>query len=242
MTGKHIFISYRSSESAFAVKLANALQGAGIAVWMDRLGGIRAGDDWVMALQTGVNDSAALVAALSPAYAASTYCRRELKRADSLGKAVFPVLLQDLSPQDLPIEIQEKQYVDFRQWQDSAVFTVKVAELVDALKTVIKPHPQVSPSLPPPDAQTIPTKAAEDHIDAAQIIATQLASRPKGMHRVKSLQRRLTSLTEDLDAAETQLDYTVSKVDSLRLSRQIESILTDIEDVESQLMALKALE
>src|SRR5262245_22201395 len=47
----HIFLSYRSLERPFAVKLAVGLQNAGVAVWLDRFPtGIKPGDDWPQTL------------------------------------------------------------------------------------------------------------------------------------------------------------------------------------------------
>ena len=79
----HIFLSYRSSEADFALRLAASLKNAGVKLWMDRLD-IQPGDDWIHALQRAVNECAAVIAILSPDYIHSRYCRRELARADRI--------------------------------------------------------------------------------------------------------------------------------------------------------------
>jgi hypothetical protein len=88
----HIFLSYRSSEVEFALKLAADLKNAGVKLWMDRLD-ISPGDDWRSSLEYAVLDSEAVIAVLSPEYVGSRYCLRELARADRLEKTIFPILL-----------------------------------------------------------------------------------------------------------------------------------------------------
>src|SRR4051812_43653880 len=120
-TRGHIFFSYRSLEMDFAIRLAADLKNAGVNVWMDRLD-IKPGDDWVAALQEGVNNSAAVIAVLSPEYVSAKYCRNELSRAVRLGRPIFPILLRPLPNEEWPIEIERHQYTDFTRWQDESVY------------------------------------------------------------------------------------------------------------------------
>ena len=96
-TSGYIFLSYRSTEREYALKLAAALKSAGVHIWMDVLdAGIKVGDDWVQVLQDSLDSCAGMIAVLSPDYVTSRYCRRELKRADTLGRPIYPVLLRPL--------------------------------------------------------------------------------------------------------------------------------------------------
>ncbi|MEO8612459.1 MAG: TIR domain-containing protein [Chloroflexota bacterium] len=150
MTDGHIFLSYRSIEADFALKLAADLKNAGVNLWMDRLDiGIHAGDDWVQSLQDAIDNCAAVIAVLSPDYVQSKYCRRELKRADTLARSIFPVLLQNLERTEWPFEIQEKQYIDFRNWQDENDYR---QQLTDLLQTLQEHFPTQFGSVP--DAET----------------------------------------------------------------------------------------
>lgn len=133
MTSKHIFLSYRSTEADFALRLAADLKNAGVNLWMDRLD-IKPGDDWISALQTAVNDCAAIISIVSPDYIASKYCRRELARADRMGRPIFPVLLRHVPPRDWPFEIERRQYIDFTNWQDEGVYHERLGQLVANLK------------------------------------------------------------------------------------------------------------
>src|SRR5690348_3714778 len=113
-TMAHVFISYRIIEKDFAVKLAGDLRKSGIKVWMDRLSGIKPGDDWIQSIQDAINSCSAIIAILSPAYVKSKYCKLELARAAALDRPIFPILLQDLPQADRPILVQNLHYIDFR--------------------------------------------------------------------------------------------------------------------------------
>src|SRR5215831_15558260 len=101
--GQHVFLSYRSLERQFALKLAAELRNAGVIVWVDRLeDGIQAGDDWPRTIEEALNSCRALIAVISPDYVTSKICKRELHRADQLSRAVFPVLLKSIPAEQWP--------------------------------------------------------------------------------------------------------------------------------------------
>ncbi|MCK6579268.1 MAG: HEAT repeat domain-containing protein [Anaerolineae bacterium] len=156
----HAFISYRSSERDFALKLASDLRNTGIPIWMDVLdNGLKVGDDWAQGLQEAIDTASALIALLSPEYLISKYCRRELQRADSRSIPVFPVLLKPLhEASDWPIEIQEKQFISFANWKDQAFYE----EQLGILKRTIQDRlPLVHLSTPAPEVQYLNSLIAE---------------------------------------------------------------------------------
>lgn len=131
--GRHIFLSYRSTDAEFALKLAASLKNEGVNLWMDRLD-IDPGDDWRKELGNALTGASAVIAILSPGYVASKYCQRELARADRLGHPVFPILLGAVAEHDWPLEIERYQYIDFSQWQDERAYTASLHRLVHILK------------------------------------------------------------------------------------------------------------
>ena len=130
----HIFLSYRSAEKEFALRLARDLLQKNIPIWMDQLQGILPGDDWIQTLQDALNNSSGLIAVISPKYILSKYCRNELKRVAGLGRPVIPVLLEEVPKDDWPYEIQTNQYADFRQWQDPDQYSINMEKLLAGLE------------------------------------------------------------------------------------------------------------
>ncbi len=149
--GAHIFISYPHTEADFTARLAADLKNSGVRVWMDILeGGIRGGDDWRRAIEQGVDTSAAIIPIICPDYVGSTYCRKELARAERLNRKIFPVFLRELpKPSDWPIEVEGIQYTDFRAWLDERIYREQLQDLLTVLKR--DAAAQVGP---PPDAET----------------------------------------------------------------------------------------
>ena len=138
MSEGHIFISYRSIEVDFALKLSADLKNAGVNIWMDRLdAGIKVGDDWIQSLQDALDNCGSFIAILSPDYVESKYCRRELKRADSYDRPIYPLLLRQLEDKKWPLEIQEKQFIDFRQWRDERIYQQQFENLLNVLTNQI---------------------------------------------------------------------------------------------------------
>lgn len=135
MPGGHVFLSYRSLERAFALQLSAALRNAGVHLWVDCLSeGIRPGDDWPQTLEAALNTCASMIAVLSRGYVASKICRRELHRADQLGRTIFPVLLEPLDATEWPLEVERLQYIDFTSRISVPAFSASVAALVDLLR------------------------------------------------------------------------------------------------------------
>src|SRR5258706_9842601 len=151
-----LFFSYTSIEVEFALKLATDLQNLGVAIWLDRLkGGIRGGDDWITRIQDALDNCVGLIAVVSPKYITSKYCKRELLRADKRNVPIFPVLLSHLtSPNDWPLTLQEKQYIDFTNWHDTQIYEAKLRDLIDAIQLRIS---DVVNSIPDLDEQYLNT-------------------------------------------------------------------------------------
>jgi len=128
----HIFVSYRSIEADFSLRLSADLKNAGVRLWMDRLDGIGGGDDWRRQIEKALTKQscAAMIAALSPDYCRAEYCLKELSRANRLQIPIFPVLIRPVNKERWPLEIEGVQYIDFCLWRDERKYSMKRDELL----------------------------------------------------------------------------------------------------------------
>jgi hypothetical protein len=145
MAGKHIFISYRSTEFDLAYKFAQSLTQAGYPIWMDKLGGILPGMDWQKALESGVDEAFALVPLLSRNYLTSTWCEREYKRADMKSIPIIPAQIGDLRDVNMPMVLQTIQYADLSV--DSS-FDTEFAKFLTGVQQITGVLPRISHPLP----------------------------------------------------------------------------------------------
>src|SRR5258708_2399341 len=89
----YLFLSYASVERPQALIIADALEQAGIRVWMDR-GAITAGASWSSEIVRGIQESAAVLVLCSKAAYTSPNVQRELNLAAEENKALVPLLLE----------------------------------------------------------------------------------------------------------------------------------------------------
>lgn len=87
--GDYAFISYARANGDFAKALLRKLDAAGVRYWYDA--GIHAGTYWDEELETRIRNAGIMIACVSNEFQDSKYCKRELKFADLLNKAILPV-------------------------------------------------------------------------------------------------------------------------------------------------------
>ena len=131
---KHVFLSYRSLEADFALKLAADLKNEGVKLWMDRLDGIKSGTDWRQAIEQAINVCTAMISVLSPDYVTSEYCRKEMSRANNLKRLIIPVLLRPVKPTEIPFVLEGIHHEDFTNWLDEEEYVERFRKLLQRLK------------------------------------------------------------------------------------------------------------
>jgi len=92
-TGPFLFTSYARHDSELVVPTVSELKGKGVGIWIDL--DISAGTEWDSELERSIMTCSGLLAFISPRFANSRYCRREIKFADALGKPIIPIILED---------------------------------------------------------------------------------------------------------------------------------------------------
>ena len=109
-----MFLSYSRADKAQAVRLANALQGAGLDVWWDTL--IEGGAEFAKTIEATINTCDAVVVAWSQASVSSDWVLDEAARGRELHKLV-PVSLDGTEP---PMGFRRYHSIDLTGWNGDA--------------------------------------------------------------------------------------------------------------------------
>jgi hypothetical protein len=117
------FISHASEDAAVAYELCTQLEQAGIACWIAPRD-VTPGNDYGSEIIHGIEACPVFVLLLSAAANASPFVPRELERAASKGKRVFPVRIAEVLPdRDMELFVSSSQWIDAlqpprtEQWQ-----------------------------------------------------------------------------------------------------------------------------
>ena len=130
---EHIFISYSKKDSDFAIKLADDLISAGHKVWIDR--SLQVGEDWADTIEDNLVKAVGVIVILSSNSIVSDWVQHEGSMAYILKKPMYPLLINDLLPDSLPIWAGKFQYHSFVNVEYQAAFD----SLVSALAPVKNP-------------------------------------------------------------------------------------------------------
>ncbi len=111
-----IMISHSSANNEAAREMLGWLAANGwddVFLDLDPERGIAAGDRWQETLRQAVNTCEAAIFLVSPAWLASKWCLAEYLFTKNLGKSCFPVIIEPVAWDDLPVEMAaEHQIVD----------------------------------------------------------------------------------------------------------------------------------
>ncbi len=121
----HIFISYSKLDTEFAFRLADDLLEAGYRVWIDRQ--IEGGERWRTSISDALRNATEMIVVLSPRSMNSKWVLHEGSVASGLDKPIYPVLIEPI--QDLPVWMEEVQYIDFH----AKPYDTAYRQLIDAL-------------------------------------------------------------------------------------------------------------
>lgn len=110
-----VFLCHSSNDKSLTRKLAMALSGSGLKVWIDEAE-IKIGESLIERIESGILGAKYLIAILSQDSIKSRWCAEELRMAmvrqiNQKGITVLPVLIEDC---EIPGFLQEKKYADFR--------------------------------------------------------------------------------------------------------------------------------
>ncbi|NLA67858.1 MAG: toll/interleukin-1 receptor domain-containing protein, partial [Gammaproteobacteria bacterium] len=144
-TSPSVFISDASADRERAFEICRYLEDMGHRCWIAPRD-IRAGHDYGEEIIRGIERSRCFVLVFSSAANASIYVKRELERAVSKAKPVFPVRLEDVLPSaSLELHLASLHFLD--AW--NGVLRDHVSSLARALSGEGDEIPHRAPSAPP---------------------------------------------------------------------------------------------
>jgi hypothetical protein len=124
-----LFISYAHQDHKAATEIARALANLNVSVWSDQA--IRAGEEWMPAIERALDEAKVMVLCVSPSFLASDWAQLEigvaLSRSRSAGVRVIPVIL---SESVVPESLRRFQFIDARQ--------LSVAQVATAIQKVVE--------------------------------------------------------------------------------------------------------
>lgn len=241
MTDKHIFISYRSVEREFAKVIAQALAERGYPIWMDRLGGIKPGDNWEDSLKAGVNGSFAMVAMLSRNYLESEWCKREVQSASAQDVMLFPVKIGEYDQTDLWLALQSKQHVTLNSATDAAHIAAVADELAKGIAANTGVQPGDPHTLAMDENKALYRSDPEDNIDKAiEEAKAKEAGDPFAALEAEALRQDLEMLMTQFKAVAEQHRTILDGGLAVKLAAQKTTLRDKAKAIQDQLRALES--
>lgn len=134
-----LFISHATKDDAQVNIIADALDAAGIATWVDHRKGILAGDRFNRVIQAATEEASAGIFAMSSASVNSDYCEAEWTRLLQLNKRLYVILLEKLDFKAIPLPLSPISWVNYARDGEAAL-----QELINAIHA----QRQVDPTAP----------------------------------------------------------------------------------------------
>jgi hypothetical protein len=132
-----VFVSYAREDQGFRDQLIEQLAARGIERWVDE-DDIAPAVNWRGEINHGIETTEALVAIVSPHFAASTICGEEVRHADQLGKRILPIVIQE--PGSTIPEIGNRNWIFWRSDDEREAALEKVDEALTGDPEWAKKH------------------------------------------------------------------------------------------------------
>lgn len=134
-----VYISYSRKDNEFARRLVDRFDREQINVWVDWKD-IPAGSEWDKEIQQGIENSDVFVFLLSPDSLKSEINARELKIATDYNKRLLPVVVRDIEPRGIPMQIASINWIYMREKDDFESAIPKLIQVIQMDYTWIKEH------------------------------------------------------------------------------------------------------
>jgi hypothetical protein len=130
-----VFISHSSADADAAWQICDYLEGQGVPCWIAPRD-VTPGQEYAAEIIEGLLECPVLVLVLSENANSSIYVKREVERAVSAGKLVFPVRIREVAPsRSLELFVASSHWID--AWQPP--LHQHLDRLIDSIKSAVGP-------------------------------------------------------------------------------------------------------
>ena len=113
-----LFVSHHSSKYDVALHVEKALARHGVDCWIEPRD-VGPGEAFDTAIMQAIRDSAGVLLLFCSQSDKSPHVKRELILADSAHKAIIPLRLEEIVPDDLAYHLASAQWIDWLEKRDS---------------------------------------------------------------------------------------------------------------------------
>ena len=125
------FITYSRKDRQFTQGFVERLKNSGVNAWID-YENLNAGADWMREIQRAIQASDAYLYLLSPDSLKSTAASGELKIAVANNKRIIPVVIRDVEPTEVSLELASLNWIFIRAQDD---YESGFSKIMDAIHT-----------------------------------------------------------------------------------------------------------
>ncbi|MEP3225889.1 MAG: TIR domain-containing protein [Parasphingorhabdus sp.] len=115
-----LFISHHSSKLPIALELEKSLAKYGVTCWLAPRD-VEPSEAFDMAIKRAIDESCATLLLFCSKSDKSPHVKRELILADSSRKAIIPVRLEELAPDELAYHLASSQWIDWLEKRESTI-------------------------------------------------------------------------------------------------------------------------
>ncbi len=114
-----VFLSYATTDRERALAVGDALEAAGVSVWIDRRA-IAGGDLWAAGIAQAIRQCAVVVVLCSQASVNSRNVRQELQLAWDFDRPILPLILEPIAfPDEIAYFLHGRQWIELLDQPDS---------------------------------------------------------------------------------------------------------------------------
>ncbi len=168
MDPQNLFISYAREDAGRVLPIVEAvrreldLRALPIHVWMD-VDNLRPGESWDSAIANALELSVGFLFFVSPRSLRSDWIRREIQiAATDAGRLIFPVILNQIPANEMPLQLQERQWLDLSGQPTHEQIASAAARIAAAVESYLTSTPTPPPAVGKDDAPSIAADLAKD--------------------------------------------------------------------------------